>query len=332
MKAKNLVCFALPLMLLGGCGTDSSEKDSKKAATTVQDEDKPSTSKKEDKSSTEKKEDEQTAVKGDQLTVKEYPSKIMALAAELIKTGVDIQTMATSNKTEAEKIKEFEGLVERVKVTTKSIKEVNPPNEFKEDHQTVIKAMDTYSKAYTLQLESVKEMDEEKMKTSLNMIAEGGKYWKEATANIAKKKGELAKRGDGTVSNKETKDLDKKEGIDYDAVQSNVVDGTELIGNWGVQTTEGFKLIFILKGGSSKTFEVYNAGDYPNKTNHIEGTWDYDKNSLTLNLHITKQMSNGVEAEVVHKDIAYKVQNFDRKNLQLFNDKSSNTTRYVKQS
>ncbi|WP_227495274.1 DUF7018 domain-containing (lipo)protein [Bacillus cereus] len=195
MKAKNLVCFALPLMLLGGCGTDSSEKDSKKAGTTVQNE---------NKSSFEGKEDKLTAAKEDQLTVKEYPSKIKALAAELIKTGIDIQTMATSNKTEAEKIKEFEGLVERVTTTAKSIKEVNPPNEFNEDHQTVIKAMDTYSKAYNLQLESVKEMDEEKMKTSLNMIAEGGKYWKEATANIAKKRDELTKGGDGTVSNKES--------------------------------------------------------------------------------------------------------------------------------
>lgn len=310
MKAKKLLCFALPLMILGGCGPDSTEKESKKAASTVQ---------KEEKSSTSKKEEKQTNAKRSQLTVNEYSSKIMTLAGDFVKTGVDIQTMAISNKSEAEKIKEFEELVGKIKTTAKSINELNPPKEFKEDHKVVIKAMDTYSKAFTLQLESAKEMDEEKMETSLKMINEGGKYWKEATENIGKKRAELTKGKDGNQ-------------INYDTVQKNIIDGTELIGNWGVQTIDGFKISLILKGGNPKSFEVYNAGDYPNKTNHIEGTWEYDKNSLTLNLHITKQLANGVEAEVVQKDIIYKVQNFDRNNLQLFNEKTLNTTKYVKQN
>lgn len=193
MKAKRLVSLAIPLILLGGCGTDSAENETKKVETkAAQKEDKPSTEKKEVKSSTEKKEDKLAVAKGEPLTVQEYPTKILNQASELIKVGLDIQTMATSEKTETEKIKEFEGLVVKLKDTTKKIKEVNPPNEFKEDHETIVKAMNLYDEAYTLQIESAKEGDNEKMKTSLNMIKEGGKYWKEATANIAKKKQELA--------------------------------------------------------------------------------------------------------------------------------------------
>nr|WP_242220204.1 hypothetical protein [Bacillus cereus group sp. BfR-BA-01380] len=52
---------------------------------------------------------------------------------------------------------------------------------------------------------------------------------------------------------------------------------------------------------------------------------------MMLKLHISKQLANGVVAEVVHKDIDYKVQNYDTKNLQLYNENSKDTTRYVKQ-
>ncbi len=41
---------------------------------------------------------------------------------------------------------------------------------------------------------------------------------------------------------------------------------------------------------------------------------------------------NETEAEVIHKDVEYKVQNYDKKNLQLFNNETFNTTSYVKQS
>ena len=43
----------------------------------------------------------------------------------------------------------------------------------------------------------------------------------------------------------------------------NVKDGTELIGNWGFQGTDGFNMSLILKG--DKTFETYGKGEYPNK-------------------------------------------------------------------
>ena len=41
---------------------------------------------------------------------------------------------------------------------------------------------------------------------------------------------------------KDLKELDKKAGINTDNVMKNVKDGTELIGNWGFQGTDGFNM------------------------------------------------------------------------------------------
>ncbi|MEN1936508.1 hypothetical protein AAIE21_13120 [Paenibacillus sp. 102] len=51
--------------------------------------------------------------------------------------------------------------------------------------------MDLYDEAYILQLESLEDMNQDKMKRSLELIAEGGKYWKEAAANIGEKQNKL---------------------------------------------------------------------------------------------------------------------------------------------
>ncbi|WP_410983089.1 hypothetical protein [Bacillus cereus] len=55
--------------------------------------------------------------------------------------------------------------------------------------------MDLYDEAYILQLESLEDMNQDKMKRSLELIAEGGKYWKEAAANIGEKQNKLLNGG-----------------------------------------------------------------------------------------------------------------------------------------
>ena len=90
-------------------------------------------------------------------------------------------------------------------------------------------------------------------------MKEGDIYWLKAFKDL---EGDI-KIGDGTVSMKDLKELDKKAGINTDNVMKNVKDGTELIGNWGFQGTDGFNMSLILKG--DKTFETYGKGEYPNK-------------------------------------------------------------------
>ena len=144
-------------------------------------------------------------------------------------------------------------------------------------------------------------------------------------------KNEITKSQGGGLESQELKGVTTGSGVDYDNVKKNVKDGTEIIANWGIMRDGKFNPLFILKGGSPKTFEIYTAGDYPNKTNYAEGTWEYDKSNMVLKMHITKQFANGLEAEVMQKDVEYKVQNYDTKNLQLYNEKAKTTTRYVKQ-
>lgn len=51
--------------------------------------------------------------------------------------------------------------------------------------------MDFYDEAYIFQLESLEDMNQDKMKRSLELIAEGGKYRKEAAVNIGEKQNKL---------------------------------------------------------------------------------------------------------------------------------------------
>ncbi|MDM5186262.1 hypothetical protein QUF99_02170 [Bacillus sp. DX4.1] len=132
---------------------------------------------------------------GKQLAVKEYTPELMTTATDMVKIMADVQKMAISKKPLEETKTEFKGLVEKFKVSTKKIKELNPPNEFKEEHQKVVKAMDLYDEAYTLQLESLEDMNQDKMKHFLELIAEGGKYWKKAAANIGEKQNKLLNGG-----------------------------------------------------------------------------------------------------------------------------------------
>ncbi|MCT4572170.1 DUF3994 domain-containing protein, partial [Bacillus thuringiensis] len=168
--------------------------------------------------------------------------------------------------------------------------------------------------------------DKELIEKSEKLVKEGDIYWLKAFKDL---EGDI-KIGDGTVSMKDLKELDKKAGINTDNVMKNVKDGTELIGNWGFQGTDGFNMSLILKG--DKTFETYGKGEYPNKKNYIEGTWEYDKEAFTIYLHLNKRLVDGVEDTIQKKKIAYKVQDYDGENLRLFNETSFNTIKYVKQS
>ena len=69
--------------------------------------------------------------------------------------------------------------------------------------------------------------DKELMEKSEKLVKEGDIYWLKAFKDL---EGDI-KIGDGTVSVKDLKELDKKAGINTDNVMKNVKDGTELIGN-----------------------------------------------------------------------------------------------------
>ncbi|WP_103656403.1 DUF3994 domain-containing protein, partial [Bacillus thuringiensis] len=210
-----------------------------------------------------------------------------------------------------------------------------PPAEYVNQQKDFEKAISYFRESFSLinevftrkeKREKGDKTDKELMEKSEKLVKEGDIYWLKAFKDL---EGDI-KIGDGTVSVKDLKELDKKAGINTDNVMKNVKDGTELIGNWGFKGTDGFIMSLILKG--DKTFETYGKGEYPNKKNYIEGTWEYDKEAFTIYLHLNKRLVDGVEDTIQKKKIAYKVQDYDGENLQLFNETSFHTIKYVKQS
>lgn len=323
MKAKKLVTLALPIMLLGGCGTV--EKPSKEAKTESKSE-----------SKAEAKESSKDVQKV-RVLAEDYPQYLIDLGNEF---EASFKTLTTNINDSLDGKKSKQDILSSIDEANKVIAKfeaIDPPNKYVDTQKDIEKAVVKYKKSLSLLKDAYtrdksnsndKRTDKEIVEQAEQILHEGDKYW---IAVYKEMKNEVTKSKGGGVESQDLKDSTTDAGVDYDAVKKNVLDGTELIANWGVTRDGKFNPLFILKGGSPKTFEVYTAGDYPNKTNYIEGTWECDKSNMMLKLHISKQMANGVVAEVVHKDINYKVQNYDTKSLQLYNEDSKAITRYVKQ-
>lgn len=218
MKAKKLVGLALPLMLLGGCITietggkkaepkkeETSKEETKKSETHSSEkgkDDNLSENKKEDdvssksNSSSSSKPNSSSSSKSSGVPSAEasaYASKILASASKLSKDMSTVESIASSDvKSIAQKKSELDLLITGARAETKKMKDIQPPAEFKEDHQKIVKAMDLYDEAFKLMVEALREENESKMNKALDKIGEGAKYWEEATKNIGNKQDKMA--------------------------------------------------------------------------------------------------------------------------------------------
>ncbi|WP_423734486.1 DUF7018 domain-containing (lipo)protein, partial [Bacillus cereus] len=157
--AKKLVTFAIPFMLLAGCGTDKTDAKPKEKV--------------ESKSETKEK-----------LSKEKYPTRMTGLSSELVQK-ITVITEIAMDKTKKETDLKKEILKEESelqKIITK-FKKIDPPKEFEDAHKEILKAVDCYSEAYALQVEIIKgkgkvtDEDREKSKKSMDLINEGNKYW-----------------------------------------------------------------------------------------------------------------------------------------------------------
>ncbi|MBK5506059.1 DUF3994 domain-containing protein [Bacillus sp. TH12] len=318
MNAKKLLGVAVPVMLLFGCGVSEKTNTSKQ-----------------EKTEESKVKESKSKIQKEKVSKEDYPNKVYKLGIEFDKL------FAEHNKITREVFdgkKKKSDLVDSVKELNEMLdkfESIDPPKEYVNQQKDFEKAISYFRESFSLinevftrkeKREKGDKTDKELIEKSEKLVKEGDIYWLKAFKNL---EGDI-KVGDGTVSMKDLKELDKKAGINTDNVMKNVKDGTELIGNWGFQGTDGFNMSLILKG--DKTFETYGKGEYPNKKNYIEGTWEYDKEAFTIYLHLNKRLVDGVEDTIQKKKITYKVQDYDGKNLRLFNETSFNTIKYVKQS
>ncbi|PEP34094.1 hypothetical protein CN575_13435 [Bacillus wiedmannii] len=118
-------------------------------------------------------------------------------------------------------------------------------------------------------------------------------------------------------------------GINYGNMEKNIKDGTEIIGNWGIDYGSGIKTTLVLKG--DKTFESYANGSYPNKDNYLTGTYAVDVPSFQLSLKVTKEVKDGQEVKLTNDSMMYKLQNYDGNTLQIYHMDDNVRIRYAKQ-
>ncbi|PFM62788.1 hypothetical protein COJ48_18110 [Bacillus cereus] len=318
MNAKKLLGVAVPVMLLFGCGVSEKTNTSKQ-----------------EKTEESKVKESKSNIKKEKVSKEDYPNKVYKLGVEFDKLFAEHNNITREVFDGKKKKSDIVDSVKELNKVLDKFESIDPPKEYVTQQKDFEKAIGYFRESFALinevftrkeKREKGEKTDKELIEKSEKLVKEGDVYWLKAFKDL---EGDI-KIGDGTVSIKDIKELDKKAGINTDNVMKNVKDGTELIGNWGFQGTDGFNMSLILKG--DKTFETYGKGEYPNKKNYIEGTWEYDKEAFTIYLHLNKRLVDGVEDTIQKKKIAYKVQDYDGKNLRLFNETSFNTIKYVKQS
>ncbi|PGE13336.1 hypothetical protein COM64_25565 [Bacillus toyonensis] len=318
MNAKKLLGVAVPVMLLFGCGVSEKTNTSKQ-----------------EKTEESKVKESQSNSKKEKVSKEDYPNKVYKLGVEFDKLFAEHNNITREVFDGKKKKSDIVDSVKELNKVLDKFDSIDSPTEYVNQQKDFEKAISYFRESFSLinevftrkeKREKGDKTDKELIEKSEKLVKEGDIYWLKAFKDL---EGDI-KIGDGTVSMKDLKELDKKAGINTDNVMKNVKDGTELIGNWGFKGADGFNMSLILKG--DKTFETYGKGEYPNKKNYIEGIWEYDKEAFTLYLHLNKRLVDGVEDTIQKKKIAYKVQDYDGENLRLFNETSFNTIKYVKQS
>ncbi|PEO72283.1 DUF3994 domain-containing protein [Bacillus toyonensis] len=318
MNAKKLLGVAVPVMLLFGCGVSEKTNTSKQ-----------------EKTEESKVKESQSNSKKEKVSKEDYPNKVYKLGVEFDKLFAEHNNITREVFDGKKKKSDIVDSVKELNKVLDKFDSIDAPTEYVNQQKDFEKAISYFRESFSLinevftrkeKREKGDKTDKELIEKSEKLVKEGDIYWLKAFKDL---EGDI-KIGDGTVSMKDLKELDKKAGINTDNVMKNVKDGTELIGNWGFKGADSFNMSLILKG--DKTFETYGKGEYPNKKNYIEGTWEYDKEAFTLYLHLNKRLVDGVEDTIQKKNIAYKVQDYDGENLRLFNETSFNTIKYVRQS
>jgi hypothetical protein len=263
VKAKKLVTFAIPFMLLAGCGTDKTDAKPKEKV--------------ESKSETKEK-----------LSKEKYPTRMTGLSSELVQKITVITEIAmdkTKKETDLKKeIQKEESELQKIIAKFKKID--HPPKEFEDAHKEILKAVDCYSEAYALQVEIMKgkgkvtDEDREKSKKSMDLINEGNKYWHKGFDPIESHNEKEAKALGFDVDTK----TDSKSSTTSDNGNVQIsADGNELIGSWGSYKGSEFRKGLAFR--QDKSFTAYDdTGNSSYEDNHMTGTWLYNKDSNKVTL------------------------------------------------
>ncbi|MGG2066905.1 DUF7018 domain-containing (lipo)protein [Bacillus sp. S14(2024)] len=299
MGVNKLLCFAIPLMLLGGCATNSSAN-------------KP-------KDKIEAKEENK-----EKLTKEKYPIRMTALASELMQKISEITEMAMDkNKDEKTLAKEILKEESNLQKIIAKFHKIEPPKEFEESHKTILKAVDCYSKAYKIQADIVKSgsKDTSKASESMKLIKEGNEYWVEGFKPLQ----------DAQLN--QANSLSDKTGVKFDSPSTSKSDGTDIKiseegkewqGEWGSYVGSDFRKSLEFRGDHTYTaFDDTGKGSY--EDNHMLGEWYYDADTKELSLSPTEFVRNGkkIDPKDMKVLVKYKVKSFDGNHFHIIDEKGT---------
>ncbi|EOP60266.1 hypothetical protein IKQ_06015 [Bacillus cereus VDM053] len=244
------------------------------------------------------------------------------------------------------------------------IEHIDAPAKYKEDHKEIVKAVgklrETFaeiSKAFKTK-DYAMDNDKEILAKANEKLSEAKRIWKPVFDKLSAeaKGGSTSSTSSSSNSSSSSKspslssgnevktystqdktgifkgqiDTPDESSAKFKNVQNNYKDGTELVGNWGIDYGNGVKTTLVLK--ADKTFETYANGSYPNKDNYLTGTYQADVASHQLTLMVEKGTRDGQEVKLERPIYSsYEVKNLDGKALQIFHIDEHVTICYIKQ-
>lgn len=303
MKVNKLLCFAISLTLLGGCGTDTTaDKTDKKV--------------------------ESAETKKEVLTKDTYVPTITALTSDFTKELSELQIIALSDKSNKDKTKEANKKLDELQKMTDKFRNIEPPEEFKDTHEGIVKAMDYYSKGFKLQKEAINDnLNQDKVNQSFEQFKLGSEAWIEAASDISDMQTEqvngLTNNLDGSASDTKSDSSDRPINISQD--------GKELVGKWGSYIGSDFYV--GLEFNSDGTFAGYDdTGVYSHEDNYFNGKWSYDSNSKTITLNVANFVKDGEKQEFDHsKELEIYVKYFNAGAFEFTDSSSDEPITYEKQ-
>ncbi|PEE39404.1 DUF6376 family protein [Bacillus pseudomycoides] len=275
MKAKKLVTLALPIMLLGGCGTDKVEK---KADTKV----------------------EAKAKEKEKLPKVDYMSRMFALQNELNSKITEFGETAYQTKDKSNDInklnKKLEKEIGEIQEIITRFDEVEPPKELEETHKKILKGADCYSKSFADILKRSKNgsITKESTEESKKLVLKGKEYLDEGFKTMDEEYKQTMKTN---LENHKNASLPK--------------DGKEFTGEWGSYVGDKYtKGTEFREDGTYTIFDDVNNTPYENT--HMDGKWSYNTDTKQMTLTITEFVQDGKKAEPgqMKESTVYKVEYF----------------------
>lgn len=219
MNAKKLLGVAVPVMLLFGCGVSEKTNTSKQ-----------------EKTEESKVKESKSNSKKEKVSKEDYPNKVYTLGVEFDKLFAEHNNITREVFDGKKKKSDVVDSVKELNKMLDKFESIDPPAEYVNQQKDFEKAIGYFRESFSLinevftrkeKREKGDKTDKELIEKSEKLVKEGDIYWLKAFKDLERD----IKIGDGTVSMKDLKELDKKAGINTDNVMKNVKDGTELIGN-----------------------------------------------------------------------------------------------------